>query len=121
MVRSAFVQLTSPRLVRIYSGATTFRYGWATENATPYVAPNLISKFRDKRSNRQVLLFGDAVDVDTQARASAKSPWEGDFLNNFEALVRLEDLTSQALVELEPESVSQIGSCPRFRLSSSRN
>lgn len=69
-------------------GSTFFRYGWATQENGPYVQPNLVAKFRDKRSNRQVLLFGDSVDVEPQARAAAKSPYEGDHLNNSEALVR---------------------------------
>lgn len=69
-------------------GSTFFRYGWATQENGPHVQPNLVAKFRDKRSNRQVLLFGDSVDVEPQARAAAKSPWEGDHLNNSEALVR---------------------------------
>ncbi|KIO20406.1 hypothetical protein M407DRAFT_81599 [Tulasnella calospora MUT 4182] len=70
----------------IDNGSTSFRYGWATQENGPYVQPNLVAKFRDKRSNRQVLLFGDSVDVEPQARAAAKSPWEGDHLNNSEAL-----------------------------------
>ncbi|KAG8952028.1 Nuclear actin-protein involved in chromatin remodeling [Tulasnella sp. 424] len=70
----------------IDNGSTFFRYGWATQENGPHVQPNLVAKFRDKRSNRQVLLFGDSVDVEPQARAAAKSPWEGDHLNNSEAL-----------------------------------
>ncbi|KAG8880507.1 Nuclear actin-protein involved in chromatin remodeling [Tulasnella sp. 331] len=69
----------------IDNGSTSFRYGWAT-SPEPSVAPNLVAKYRDKRNNQPFLLFGDAVDIDPQARAVAKSPWEGDHLNSFEAL-----------------------------------
>ncbi|KAG9032299.1 Nuclear actin-protein involved in chromatin remodeling [Tulasnella sp. JGI-2019a] len=69
----------------IDNGSTSFRYGWAT-STEPCVAPNLVAKYRDKRNNVPFLLFGDAVDIDPQARAVAKSPWEGDHLNSFEAL-----------------------------------
>ncbi|KAG8905559.1 Nuclear actin-protein involved in chromatin remodeling [Tulasnella sp. 403] len=77
----------------IDNGSTFLRYGWANQPQGPYVAPNLVAKFRDKKSNRPVLLFGDAVDIDTQARAAAKSPWEGDHLNNYEALEAALDFT----------------------------
>lgn len=68
------------------AGSTSFRFGWA-DSTEPTVSPNLVAKYRDKRSNQPYLLFGDAIDVDPQAKAAAKSPWEGDHLNSFEALV----------------------------------
>jgi actin-related protein 5 len=46
----------------------------------------VIAKFKERRTNRPVLLFGDGVDVDSGARAQAKYAWEGDILLNFDAL-----------------------------------
>ncbi|KAG8935906.1 Nuclear actin-protein involved in chromatin remodeling [Tulasnella sp. 418] len=76
----------------IDNGSTNFRFGWAS-SSDPYVSPNLYAKYRDKRSNRAVLLFGDAVEADTQGKGTAKSPWEGDHLNNHEALESALDYT----------------------------
>ena len=36
-----------------------------------------------------ILLFGDAIDAEGGAKSQAKTPWEGDVLLNFDALVSL--------------------------------
>jgi len=51
--------------------------------------PNIVSKYKERKSGRQLLLFGDAVDAEGGARSQAKTPWEGDVLLNFDALVSL--------------------------------
>lgn len=71
----------------IDNGSTTIKYGFSTSQ-TPHTGPNLIAKYRDRRTNRPILLFGDAVDAETGAKSQSKSPWEGDVLLNFDALVR---------------------------------
>lgn len=70
----------------IDNGSNSLRFGFAT-SPTPQVAPNIVSKYKERKAGKQLLLFGDAVDAESGARAQAKTPWEGDVLLNFDALV----------------------------------
>jgi len=70
----------------IDNGSSSFRFGFAT-SAKPQVAPNIVSKYKERKAGKQLLLFGDAVDAEGGARSQAKTPWEGDVLLNFDALV----------------------------------
>ena len=70
----------------IDNGSTSFRFGFAN-STTPQIAPNIVSKYKERKAGKQLLLFGDAVDAEGGARSQAKAPWEGDVLLNFDALV----------------------------------
>ena len=70
----------------IDNGATTLRFGFCTSDS-PKFGPNVISKYKDRKTNKPLVLFGDAVDTEPGARNQAKTPWEGDILLNFDALV----------------------------------
>ncbi|KZS90376.1 actin-like protein Arp5p [Sistotremastrum niveocremeum HHB9708] len=69
----------------IDNGSTTLRFGFST-TPTPHCGPNVITKYKDRRTNRPVLLFGDAVELENNSRSQAKTPWEGDVLLNADAL-----------------------------------
>lgn len=73
----------------IDNGSTNLRFGFATSKI-PQVAPNIVSKYKERKAGKQLLLFGDAVDAEGGARSQAKTPWEGDVLLNFDALVSFE-------------------------------
>lgn len=75
-----------PILNKCAPGATDFRYGWATAD-DPYTGYNAMAKYKDRKTNKQLLLFGDAVEVDAASRLATKPTWEGDILANPEALV----------------------------------
>lgn len=76
----------------IDNGSSNLRYGFALDPSTqlaqhtPFSGPNIVSRFKDRRSNRPVLIFGEGVEFDSGARAQARTPWEGDVLLNFDAL-----------------------------------
>lgn len=70
----------------IDNGATTLRFGFCTSES-PRSGPNIISKYKDRKTNKPLVLFGDAIDTEPGARNQAKTPWEGDILLNFDALV----------------------------------
>ena len=70
----------------IDNGSTTLRWGFSSF-AAPNYGPNVITKYKERRSNKPLLLFGDALDVESGARTQSKTPWEGDVLLNFDALV----------------------------------
>ncbi|GLB36675.1 putative actin family protein [Lyophyllum shimeji] len=69
----------------IDNGSTTFRWGFATSRS-PQFGPNVIAKYKERRTNKPLLLFGEGVEVESGAKAQARTPWEGDVLLNFDAL-----------------------------------
>ncbi|KAJ3556891.1 hypothetical protein NM688_g1772 [Phlebia brevispora] len=69
----------------IDNGSTNLRFGFATSSA-PRSVLNVVSRYKDRKQNRPVLLIGDAIDAESGARAQARTPWEGDVLLNFDAL-----------------------------------
>ena len=48
----------------------------------------MVAKYKERRTNKPLLLFGEGIDIEGGARSQAKTPWEGDVLLNFDALVR---------------------------------
>ncbi|KAG8700208.1 Nuclear actin-protein involved in chromatin remodeling [Ceratobasidium sp. 394] len=70
----------------IDNGATKFRYGFAGDDKGPFSWLNSVSRYRERKTNRPVLLFGEATNLDATSRAQSKQPWEGDLLLNFDAL-----------------------------------
>ena len=69
----------------IDNGATSFRFGFC--DSSPNVTTNVVAKYKDRRTNKPVLLFGDAIDAESGAKGQSKTPWEGDVLLNFDAMV----------------------------------
>ncbi|KAF5377282.1 hypothetical protein D9615_006449 [Tricholomella constricta] len=69
----------------IDNGSTTFRWGFST-SPNPQIGPNVIAKYKERRTNKPLLLFGDGVEVESGAKGQARTPWEGDVLLNFDAL-----------------------------------
>lgn len=70
----------------IDNGATTLRFGYATQDE-PRTQPNAVAKYKERRFGKQLLLFGEGIDSENGARGQARTPWEGDVLLNFDALV----------------------------------
>ncbi|KAG9310323.1 hypothetical protein JVU11DRAFT_9447 [Chiua virens] len=74
----------------IDNGASNLRFGFSTLGSktvlTPHAVPNVIARFKERKYNQPMLLFGDAIDAESGAKGQAKTPWEGDVLLNFDAL-----------------------------------
>lgn len=70
----------------IDNGSTHLRFGFAT-SSTPRSGLNMVAKYKERRTNKPLLLFGEGVEVESGAKTQAKTPWEGDVLLNFDALV----------------------------------
>jgi len=70
----------------IDNGSTNMRWGFGT-SSTPFAGPNAIAKYKERKTNKPLLLFGEGIDSESGARGQAKTPWEGDILLNFDALV----------------------------------
>ncbi|KAG6816413.1 hypothetical protein H0H87_006150, partial [Tephrocybe sp. NHM501043] len=69
----------------IDNGSSNIRYGFAGDEE-PFSNPNVIAKYKERKTNKPLLLFGHGVDLDSGSRAQARTPWEGDVLLNFDAL-----------------------------------
>ncbi|THH11359.1 hypothetical protein EW145_g709 [Phellinidium pouzarii] len=98
--------------VIIDNGSSTLRYGFARDDPVsrgarrdPYTGPNVVSRFKDRKSNKPVLIFGEGVEFDSGARAQARTPWEGDVLLNFDALENALDYAFTHLNIDDTESV----------------
>lgn len=70
----------------IDNGSTNLRWGFGT-SSTPNSGPNAVAKYKERRTNKPLLLFGEGIDSESGARSQARTPWEGDVLLNFDALV----------------------------------
>ncbi|KAI6153133.1 chromatin remodeling complex subunit [Pisolithus tinctorius] len=55
-------------------------------NKTPHVVSNVVARYKDRKTNQPLLLFGDGIDADSGAKGQVRTPWEGDVLLNFDAL-----------------------------------
>jgi actin-related protein 5 len=69
----------------IDNGCTTYRFGFANAS-TPYTIANIYSRYRERKHNVQIALFGDNVEVESGAKTQSKTAWEGDILINFDAM-----------------------------------
>ena len=70
----------------IDNGSTHLRFGFST-SPNPHTNFNVVAKYKERKYNKPLLLFGDAIDTESGAKSQAKTPWEGDVLLNFDALV----------------------------------
>ncbi|KIJ60088.1 hypothetical protein HYDPIDRAFT_139575 [Hydnomerulius pinastri MD-312] len=82
----------------IDNGASNLRFGFSTSHTspstsslntatlTPHSAANVVARYKERKYNQPLLLFGDGIDAESGAKGQAKTPWEGDVLLNFDAL-----------------------------------
>ena len=69
----------------IDNGTSNVRYGFASSDP-PLTSSNVVAKYKERKYNKPLLLFGDGIESESTAKAQAKYPWEGDVLLNFDAL-----------------------------------
>ena len=62
------------------------RFGFNTSHQ-PHSNLNVVSKYKERKGNKPLLLFGEAIEAESGAKGQAKTPWEGDVLLNFDAMV----------------------------------
>ena len=88
---STFANTATPIIVD--NGSSRFRAGWASEHATgPRLdVENVISRYKDRKSNKNITLAGAQVYADTVSKQSAKTPYENDVVCNFDAMETMLD------------------------------
>ena len=64
---------------------------------TPLAYDNIISRFRDRKRNANVLLCGNDCYVDSQSRASIKSAFDADVVCGFDTQEHMFDYTFNRL------------------------
>ncbi|KAH9487234.1 Actin-like protein arp5 [Psilocybe cubensis] len=69
----------------IDNGSTNLRWGFGT-SSKPFAGPNAVAKYKERKTNKPLLLFGNGIDAESGARGQTRTPWEGDVLLNFDAL-----------------------------------
>ena len=72
----------------IDNGSSNLRFGFCS-STFPRTSLNVVAKYKERKFNQSLLLFGDAIDAEGGAKSQAKTPWEGDVLLNFDAMVRI--------------------------------
>ncbi|KAI0641198.1 actin-like protein Arp5p [Trametes meyenii] len=80
----------------IDNGSTHLRFGFCTSES-PRTGLNMIAKYKERKTNKPLLLFGEGIDVESGAKSQARTPWEGDVLLNFDAL---ENALDYAFIQL---------------------
>ncbi|POY73163.1 hypothetical protein BMF94_3793 [Rhodotorula taiwanensis] len=83
------------------NGATTLRAGWSREQDPRFAIDNLVSKYRDRKSNRSVLLAGSEVYVDATSRAHVRAPHEADVVTSPDVM---ENILDYVLLKLGVDS-----------------
>lgn len=55
---------------------------------TPYIdRPNVVAKYKERKHQRNVLLFGRDVEADANSRSSGRSMFDGEMLVHGDVLV----------------------------------
>jgi hypothetical protein len=75
-------------VIPVYLGVSWLRGGWGDEKDPRVVCENVVSRYRDRRAQKPVLLAGSAASLDHNSRISSKTPYEGDIIVNFDSVVR---------------------------------
>ncbi|KAG1762324.1 hypothetical protein EV702DRAFT_984005, partial [Suillus placidus] len=65
--------------------SSNLRFGFST-SASHHSSSNGIAKYKERKFNQLLSLFGDAIDTESGAKSQGKTPWEGDVLLNFDAM-----------------------------------
>lgn len=82
------------------------RAGWGDEADPRIQCENVVSRYRDRRAQKPVLLAGSAAHVDHNSRVSAKVPFEIDTVVNMDAMVRVDEASLQVLQPPRPRCVN---------------
>lgn len=81
----------------IDNGSTNLRFGFAT-STTPRSGLNAIARYKERKQNKPLLLFGEGIDSESGAKSQTRTAWEGDVLLNLDALVSANSTRMQNLM-----------------------
>ncbi|KAK9454515.1 hypothetical protein V1511DRAFT_502200, partial [Dipodascopsis uninucleata] len=99
-------------------GTAQTRIGFATDQDPWLTFPTQLSRYRDRKILRTFTLIGTDANLDANTRQSAKSPFDGPMISNWEYLETILDycfvklgVTSEGRVD-NPIMMSEILACP---------
>ncbi|BFZ61373.1 Actin-related protein 5 [Saitoella coloradoensis] len=81
---SSFRGTSTP--IVIDNGSWNLRAGYATDTTPRFSIESLYAKHRDRRLNKTYQLVGNDIVADPLARLSAKSPFDGPIVSNYEIM-----------------------------------
>ncbi|WFD34556.1 Nuclear actin-protein involved in chromatin remodeling [Malassezia cuniculi] len=82
--------------ILIDNGSSELRAGFSTLD-TPFAYDNIVSRFRDRKRNMNMVLCGNDCYVDSQSRASIKSAFDADVVCGFDTQEHMFDYTFRNL------------------------
>ncbi|KAL7418884.1 Actin-related protein 5 [Cryptotrichosporon argae] len=70
----------------IDNGSHSWRAGFSSQ-AAPYIdAPSVVARYRERKANKTIMLFGKDCEVDANSRSNARALFDGDVLANGDML-----------------------------------
>ncbi|KAG2230003.1 hypothetical protein BDF21DRAFT_422391 [Thamnidium elegans] len=75
----------------IDNGSNQCRAGWSNEKSPSMIFDNVVSKYKDRRLNENVLAVGMDALADPAAKSNARSPFDGNVVCDFEKMENILD------------------------------
>lgn len=68
-------------------GTTQLRAGYATEELPSLVTRNEGSRYKERRTNRNMMVYGDALELDSASKTQSKTPHESGIVTSWDTMV----------------------------------
>lgn len=93
--RPSKTSLSDSLLMRLRTGSSTWRAGWAFDDAPRYSTPPLMARYKDRKLNRYLTFVGSDVFADGTARGQSKNAYDpgSNIINNWDVLEGVLDYT----------------------------
>lgn len=89
-VRNDYKKYANSPIV-IDNGSNQCRAGWSSEKGPSLIFDNVVSKYKDRRLNENVLAVGMDALADPAAKSNARSPFDGNIVCDFEKMETILD------------------------------
>ena len=71
----------------IDNGSTQLRAGFASESSPSFISRNEGSRYKERRTNRNMMLYGDSLDLDSASKSQIKCPYESGIVTSWDTMV----------------------------------
>ncbi|CAO3614941.1 unnamed protein product [Mucor hiemalis] len=89
-VRNDYKKYANSPIV-IDNGSSQCRAGWSSEKSPSMIFDNVVSKYKDRQLNENVLAVGMDALADPAAKSNARSPFDGNVVCDFEKMETILD------------------------------
>lgn len=70
-------------------GTTQLRAGFADQDAPSLITRNEGSRYKERRTNRNMMIYGDALELDSASKTQSKIPHESGIVTSWDMMVCL--------------------------------